>query len=204
MTCRNKLACGVNGCTYFHNKLLHVTSKEEGANKETPKLEIHSEHMGFQEEPVARVLLRVLSVTLVGKNGKQIETFALIDDGSTISVIEKGLVEELEIDGPTKPVSFSWTDGSVYTEKESQTVTLTVIGDTGEHLTLNNVKTLTALHLPIQSMNSEQMKNKWSYLQEIPEEVFQRGHPQLLIGHEHVLIKLTYHNCKQYPFSLLV
>ncbi|XP_054279172.1 uncharacterized protein LOC128997557 [Macrosteles quadrilineatus] len=186
MTCRNKLACGVNGCTYFHNKLLHVTSKEEGANKETPKLEIHSEHMGFQEEPVARVLLRVLSVTLVGKNGKQIETFALIDDGSTISVIEKGLVEELEIDGPTKPVSFSWTDGSVYTEKESQTVTLTVIGDTGEHLTLNNVKTLTALQLPIQSMNSEQMKNKWSYLQEIPEEVFQRGRPRLLIGHEHV------------------
>lgn len=41
------------------------------------------------------------------------------------------------------PLSFLFTDGSLYTEGDSQTESLTVIGDTREELTLIKVKPLT-------------------------------------------------------------
>ncbi|XP_054283202.1 uncharacterized protein LOC129000263 [Macrosteles quadrilineatus] len=185
--CRKRVACGVNGCTYSHHKLLHCLTKKEGENTKNPEpTEVQTEHVGYQEEAIARVLLRVLSVTLVGRNGVQIDTYALIDDGSTVSIIEKDLAEELGIEGPEKPISFSWTDGSVYTEEQSQTLSVTVLGETGEELLLDNVRTLRELQLPTQSISMEKMKRKWSHLQDIPEEVFRRGRPRLLIGHEHI------------------
>ncbi|XP_054283573.1 uncharacterized protein LOC129000637 [Macrosteles quadrilineatus] len=185
--CCKRVACGVNGCTYSHHKLLHCLTKKEDENTKNPEpTEVQTEHVGYQEETIARVLLRVLSVTLVGRNGVKIDTFALIDDGSTVSIIEKDLAEELGIEGPEKPVSFSWTDGSVYTEEQSQTISVTVLGETGEELLLDNVRTLRELQLPTQSISMEKMKRKWSHLQDIPEEVFRRGRPRLLIGHEHI------------------
>lgn len=56
---------------------------------------------------------------LICRNDSRINTFPLIDDFSTISVIEKGLAKELRIYGP---LSFLWMDGSVYTEENSQTI----------------------------------------------------------------------------------
>jgi predicted aspartyl protease len=63
----------------------------------------NTEHIGYQDESIDRVLLRFLPVTLVGSKGKKVNTFALIDDGSTTSVIEKSLANELNLMGQQYP-----------------------------------------------------------------------------------------------------
>lgn len=76
--CRKKVACvfGVNGCTYFHNKLLHVT-KQCGHGKQ--ESELSETDIGYQEEAMTKVLLRVLSVMLIDRNDSRINTFPFID-----------------------------------------------------------------------------------------------------------------------------
>lgn len=51
---------------------------------------------------------------------------------------------------------------------------LTVIGETGEELTMNIFKTLSELQLPTQSMNEEGMKSLCPHLQHIHKEVFKQ------------------------------
>lgn len=68
--CRKKLACRVNRCTYFHHKLklLHVTKKDRDGKQESESSVI--EHFCYQEEPMARVLSRAFTVTLIGRNDR--------------------------------------------------------------------------------------------------------------------------------------
>lgn len=46
-----KLACGVNGCSYFHHKILHATKKDTNGKEESES----SEHIDYQEEAMASV-----------------------------------------------------------------------------------------------------------------------------------------------------
>lgn len=77
---------------------------------------------------------------LICRNYSRINTFPLIDDVSTISLIEKGWMGQFIL-------------------KRILRLLLTVIGETGEELTLNIVKTLSELQLPTQSMNVQGMKS---------------------------------------------
>ncbi|XP_054266241.1 uncharacterized protein LOC128988686 [Macrosteles quadrilineatus] len=190
--CRKKGVCGLNGCVYHHHNLLHNNIKQDKKNEVMDVIEAptiagsNKEHIGYQDESLDRVLLRVIPLKLIGSKGNEVNTFALIDDGSTISVIEKSLADELNLDGPTIPVSFSWTDGSTCTENLSKTVSVKIVNDEGEQFVLGNVKTLKDLQLPVQSMNMKKVKSKWPHLQQISEKAFHRGRPRLLIGHEHI------------------
>lgn len=76
--CRKKVACvfGVNGCTYFHHKLLHVTKQGGNGKQESESSETE---VGYQEEAITKVLLRVLSVMLIDRNDSRINTFPFID-----------------------------------------------------------------------------------------------------------------------------
>lgn len=96
---------------------------------------------------------------LIGRNDSRIYKFPLIDDGSTISVIEKGLAKEFRIYGPTMGHYHSRGRMGQFTLKRILRLLLTVIGETGEELTLNIVKTLSELQLPTQSMNVQGMKS---------------------------------------------
>ncbi|XP_070852004.1 uncharacterized protein [Drosophila suzukii] len=49
-----------------------------------------------------KVLLKVIPVTLIGPQ-KAIETYALLDEASTISLIDEQLATDLQLEGPTSP-----------------------------------------------------------------------------------------------------
>lgn len=104
--CRNFKSCGVNNCTTKHHHLLHnekiISSddKTTGDNiTDNKSSEIHTTaeiHTHWINETT--VLFRILPITLYNGN-ISISTYAFIDDGSSVTLLDESLMEELSIDG---------------------------------------------------------------------------------------------------------
>lgn len=54
-----------------------------------------------------KLLFRILPVVLYG-NQKSVETYALFDEGSLISMIDKALFDELGLHGRTECLNLQW------------------------------------------------------------------------------------------------
>ena len=86
--CKSKKKCGKDGCEKIHHELLHL-SQEVVAEAEVVTLAKHS-----QEKKGNSVNLLILPVKLKGPNGT-IDTFAMLDSGSTATLISEGMAQEL-------------------------------------------------------------------------------------------------------------
>ncbi|XP_063635020.1 uncharacterized protein LOC134805696 [Cydia splendana] len=122
--------CGVTGCRYVHHKLLHsneTKSKTAGFQAPPPprspcppRIEPSTEACGTtdseqtttttvlnttpDQEQSTAVLLKVIPIIVEGPL-KTINTYALLDDGSSISLAEQSLMEEAGITGPQIPLN---------------------------------------------------------------------------------------------------
>lgn len=60
-------------------------------------------------------------------NGKKkVDTLALIDEGSSVTMIDSELAKTLGVDGPIEPLEMTWTNGVQRTEHESKKVVLDI------------------------------------------------------------------------------
>ncbi|CAG7818241.1 unnamed protein product, partial [Allacma fusca] len=160
--CLKKISCGIDKCKKEHNKLLHnhnPTKKEEKSSD----LVAHASH----EE--SKVSLRILPVVLTGPLGK-VSTVALLDEGSTLTLIDAKVAEALGTCGPTVPLCLSWTNGINRKEEESQRVTVKVSSEKSgsKSYTMRNVRTIEDLALPIHHLNMERLREEWPHLNKIP------------------------------------
>uniref|UniRef100_A0A182YSK5 Zinc finger PHD-type domain-containing protein n=1 Tax=Anopheles stephensi TaxID=30069 RepID=A0A182YSK5_ANOST len=73
------------------------------------------------------VLLRYVPVTLHAK-GRQVNVIALLDEGSSVSLMEHALIKELGISGIPKPLCLSWTGGQHRDEAQSVEVSVNISG----------------------------------------------------------------------------
>ena len=62
--------------------------------------EVNNSHSG----EIKNVLFKIIPIKVFGNNNKTVNTFALIDEGSSISLMDESLTNELEIDGVPKPL----------------------------------------------------------------------------------------------------
>lgn len=86
----------------------------------------------------------------------KIGTFAFLDNGSEITIVEDALVNELGVSGPRKPLHLKWTGDIGRTEKDSRVVRLYVSGkETTSIFPLKNVRTVKDLNLPKQLVELE-------------------------------------------------
>ncbi|XP_065193035.1 uncharacterized protein LOC135824232 [Sycon ciliatum] len=112
------------------------------------------------------------------------DTYALLDEGSTVSLIESELAEELGLAGPTRPLRLSWTDGKQHQESSSKVVTFSVAGrQRQESFTLTNVHTHAKFNLPTQSINPQRLKN-CPHLEGLELPTLSCAKPRLLIGQD--------------------
>lgn len=186
--------CGINSCESNHHKLLHKPKDAENEDNEAHKEKKnqkkedekedskHNCHMSGQNG----ILFKILPVMLHGKNGS-IETFAFIDEGSSVSVIASSLVSELGIDGPIRPLSLKWTDGSIQTEQHSKSLTLQISGirNGSRKYRVNNIRTVSSLDLPQQTLNLEELKNRNPQFKSIPVTGYVKAKPMMILGLEH-------------------
>lgn len=153
--CRNISECGISGCTSRHHPLLH-------ANHANPRiLERAGNHTHrSQNNPKNPLLFRVVPVTLSGPQ-KTIKTYAFLDDGSHLTLIEEALTKELGVKGKTVPLCLSWTADVSRIESDSMQLQLSITGADNERLLkLDDVRTVKNLSIPGQTLRVNELAAK--------------------------------------------
>ena len=185
--CSVKTTCGENGCSFMHSKLLHddkryskpaaseSTSQTSGSSI-TRSCNTHSKSAG-------KVLFRYIPVTIYGA-GKQVTTFAILDDGSSATLMEHSLLRELNLEGTSHPLCLNWTGGQQREEKESVKLSLKISGvrNFREVYEIQEVHTVRDLALPKQSVSASHLATKYNHLKGMPLTSYDNVSPRILIG----------------------
>lgn len=131
-----------------------------------------------------RLLFRIVPVVLYGQD-RQLETFAILDEGSSISLIDADVAKYLNLEGPISNLSIQWF-GSQTTVVRSEQVSLKIQGRSipTSH-EIHNVRTISDLKLPTQSVNTKALKSTHQYLRNIPFAGYEQAQPKILIGLDH-------------------
>ncbi|XP_055590571.1 uncharacterized protein LOC129742669 [Uranotaenia lowii] len=184
-TCERKVACNVNGCNYLHHWLLHDDSKHKSASSSMPRETCNAHHY-----PVGGVLLKYIPVTLRGK-GKSIDTYAFFDGGSTCTLMEHSLYEDLQLDGETHPLCINWTGGHGRYEAGSIQCSVDIIGIRSPQKIFNipKVHTVPSLDLPPQTLSVSDMKKSFHHLCNIPVDAYTNAKPRILLGIDNVRLE---------------
>ncbi|XP_058817566.1 uncharacterized protein LOC131680868 [Topomyia yanbarensis] len=183
-SCRKVSFCGTNGCQFRHHPLLHSSR----SNNETTSQAVVNivSRVNTAENYTLRVderslLFKILPVTLHGPKGK-VETFAFLDDGSTLTLVEDSLVEQLGVCGIKKPLCLLWTANITRVEKDSKQFSLVVSAAGGRKYSLEEVQTVKELSLPIQTLSFRHLTERYAYLKRLPVTSYTNAVPKILIG----------------------
>lgn len=136
-------------------------------------------------------LFRYVPVTIRG-NGREVNIFAFLDEGSTSTLLEAGRAEQLGIDGPSETLWLSWTEQISREEKESRKICVTVSG-TGlkQKYTIDNVLPVGDMELPQQSFCYRSMSEQFPHLKGLPIASYTNVAPRMIIELEHVRLLTT-------------
>ncbi|XP_059224765.1 uncharacterized protein LOC131997912 [Stomoxys calcitrans] len=169
--CHTKRRCGVNDCPKPHNNLLHSTlsqSQPEPATEPThlsttggtqnnrtvtseaqrPQTERRNCHAAHSPD---NVLFQILPITLYGQH-KTISTYAFIDDGANVSMLDLEIARELELHGEPEHLELQWLNTHRVTQKtEKIRVTISGVGQFNRKYLLSNVYVSSDMSLPVQS-----------------------------------------------------
>lgn len=187
--CRTKRSCEIDGCTETHHKLLHPpkTPKPVKPEEQSGSSGVISAHCSR----LAGVLFKVLPVIL-SSNGKSVSTFAFLDDGSNITLLEEEIAEELGLNGSIGSLCIQWTGSVTRKEPRSRQVELRISGVHGSpDYPLAEVQTVPRLDLPQQSLDYVELCKQFPHLRGLPMQSFSNAVPRILIGLDNATLNLT-------------
>lgn len=165
--------CGINGCTVQHNALLHTD--ETTTEGTVSSLNSHKNQ--------GESYFRIVPVTLYGES-KSIKIYALMDDGSTLTLLEQEVADALGIQGVSDPLCLRWTGDVSRYEDSSQRLSLrisSILPNSKIH-PISNVYTVKNLNLLPETMDVDKIKSQFSHLKNIPLSGYRDVIPSMIIG----------------------
>lgn len=136
-------------------------------------------------EPEMPLLYRVVPVELHGPD-RSANTFALLDEGSSVTLIDSDLADELNLDGPTREMSLTWIGNhSTTTLTKSVALTINGVGGNRARYDMSDVRTVRGLSLPTQSVVLAANDVRHQHLRGLPISTYRHAAPKLLIGLDH-------------------
>ncbi|XP_055590660.1 uncharacterized protein LOC129742742 [Uranotaenia lowii] len=204
--CRRNVCCGVNGCTRKHHPLLHndTSSKPQlvAPNPEPQPVAPNSEpqpgtssshvvemNLNTHRSTYQQILFRYVPVVLYN-NDIEIHTHAFLDDGSSLTLLEEDLAEELQLEGISSPLCLHWTADTYRYEDASRLVSVQIssVLNPANKIRLSEVHTVKQLKLPPQSLDFNEMTKQYHHLQGLPINSYHNARPRILIGINNVRV----------------
>ncbi len=196
--CRSRKKCTIDGCESTHHTLLHdkerqaalANSSSSPSKPKTSAMKSSSiDNTGsstgncnsLQSKRVP-ALFKIVPVVVYSKK-KFVNTFAYLDDGSDLSLMERGIANELGLLGTPDVLSVQWAFKNSEEETDTETVSVRVSGDfkCAEQYKIHNLYTVDKLYLPSQSITREWL-DSYSHLKDLPVSTYEDGVPRILIG----------------------
>ncbi|XP_055594694.1 uncharacterized protein LOC129745574 [Uranotaenia lowii] len=183
--CKSAKQCGIGGCQKKHHPLLH---ENRDANVEPEATGAVNNH--HHAEP--STLYRILPVTLHG-NGRTVQVFAFMDEGSSLTLVEEEVIDQLQIKGEAVPLCLQWTANVERNERNSKRISLEISGQVnpGQLFKLKDVRTVSSLNLPKQTIQGAKLAQKYPHLQGLPIQSYENAIPKILIGNDNLHVGAT-------------
>ncbi|XP_062704459.1 uncharacterized protein LOC134286801 [Aedes albopictus] len=195
--CKIQTVCGVEGCQQRHHQLLHSSAqKQRPSGKEGQNTTKQSDNSGgglnAHRATKKSTLFRIVPVKLSWK-GKSVQTYAFLDDGSDMTLVEQSIAERLGIDdGEPIPLCLTWTSNVTRQEPKSQRIRLEISGEgKNELFSLHDARTVSSLNLPKQTLNYGDLARKYTYLRGLPVTSYEAAVPGILIGSNNASLTAT-------------
>ncbi|XP_055643306.1 uncharacterized protein LOC129779701 [Toxorhynchites rutilus septentrionalis] len=196
--CRSSSRCEVLGCQMRHHPLLHGDS---GSSSTNPSHPIPQRGGAGQRSDATEgvnphnvqssTLFRMLPVRLFNK-GRCIETLAFIDEGSSVTLLEKGIADVLQVEGTEKRLCLTWTSNVSREEEGSRQVEVEISGISGgKRYPLKDVRTVESLALPAQTLCYKELAERFPHLRKLPVVDFESKAPGILIGAKNTHLTAT-------------
>lgn len=174
-----------------------ASSQDDDQSGNVAVQRVHNCQQRVTIEP--NILSKVLPVRLFNA-GRVVHTFAFLDDGSTVTMLDEAVADELGLGGPTTDLPLQMLRGQTTTE-QARTVTLTISGSSSGHnkYAMTNVRTIQQLDLPLQSVRMSQIAaHGMRQLRGLPIENYTNAVPKLLIGSDnaHLIVAMRQISCE--------
>ncbi|XP_050339682.1 uncharacterized protein LOC126766009 [Bactrocera neohumeralis] len=185
--CRRRKTCRMNGCQRIHNKLLHEPPRnmsklqrvEIPPGPTTADAVLSCTDSGMNKQ---KVLFRIVPVT-VHSHKARIKTFAPLVEGSSITMADSSLIEQLGVKGHQSRVSLQWLGGRAATDNAT-IVDIEISGSSsGQKYKLHHVYGIQDLQLPIQSLQKADVDE--ARLKRLSIQTYDNAVHKLLMGLDH-------------------
>ncbi|XP_059047222.1 uncharacterized protein LOC131842668 [Achroia grisella] len=168
--------CGVRECRKPHHALLYPP-------EEPPKRQEDTAITAAARLPEnSQVLLKVCPIIVKGKTGREVETYAMLDEGSTVTLIDAEIAEQIGAEGPTRSLRIQGAASSWH-EASSRVADVIIRGrhHTDEEHSVR-ARTIRDLTLGTQRVNPEILA--YGHLRQLTcEQVcYEDARPKVLIG----------------------
>jgi Protein of unknown function (DUF1759)/PHD-finger len=206
--CPEKRVCHLNGCKASHHRLLHAnrrtptigTNPRQGAIRaSTSSLHPDAQEFvpeRFEESRTAQVgqmsieafnmvheefqlTAKVVAVRIHGSNGSFFDTYAFLDDGSSITLMDQEIFHALQPQRySVHNLKLKWT-GDVTREEPALRCDVKISGSNGPHqYPLQNVYCVKDLNLEETSQNGTKMRQRYRHLRNLPLPDFVKERPR--------------------------
>lgn len=173
-------------CNLKHHTLLHLPqSPFARKEKETIRKEEHAPRemelgngVSCSTATSSEGLIQVVPILILGK--KTVSTYALLDSGSNVTIIDESLAMDLKLPGKKGKLTFSTIQSKVEQDGMVVSVGLQGIGSqAGEIINVDDVMTIKNLSIP---MNSRRKVFSAPHLRDIPHETVDIAKISVIIG----------------------
>ena len=178
--CQERKVCQKDGCDRYHHHQLH---KDRGNS-------VATQFNGHNNTISPVVLLRILPVRLSGPAG-YFDTYAMLDEGSTVTLIDKTVANILGAAGEQDSLVMRWTDSTQHQFLESQRINIGIRGEGEDLFTLKGVQTVDNLDLPVQSVSRERLAAQWTHLTDDRVPSLSTAKPTILIGQDNCQLSVA-------------
>nr|XP_044252270.1 uncharacterized protein LOC123003532 [Drosophila takahashii] len=138
------------------------------------------------------LLFRILPVTLYGED-TQLDTYALFDEGSSVTLIDEELTRSLNLKGESRQLNIQWFGGKSAKENTKMvSLQISGVGRPKRHA-LKNVYAVSNLNLPMQSLRREDVKAAKAPAR-LPMKPYRNAVPRILIGLDHAHLGIPMQN----------
>ncbi|XP_068713249.1 uncharacterized protein [Montipora foliosa] len=180
--------CRIEGCGAFHPSLLHPTQLHISASEKTSSVDSASAVSNTActttgtEDP-GTILLQVVPLRVIGADGLVVTTYAMLDSGSEITLVDPSLVSSLRLSGQPGRLVLSTVSSREPQEGERvDLVVESVIDEQPQRLQLKGVWSGKELNIPLRHQGITRDKAKWPHLQDVPFPEVARQKVSLIIG----------------------
>ncbi|XP_037868119.1 uncharacterized protein LOC119628748 [Bombyx mori] len=187
--CEKKTNCAVRDCMRVHHTLLHAVRRVMKIDNAVNHTDNTVNTLNSADR---HVFLKVVPVVVSGAKG-DVLTYALLDEGAAVTLVNSSLLERAGITGPTSSLRIRGASGMTTIEPNSRLVSFNIRGvNVSNVYNVNSARSVNNLNICVDSFRYKKIVNKYPWVTDyVTDYDIRPDMIELLIGQDNIDLIIT-------------